>query len=82
MLTVTTEARAKHIKSIQTSIDVLNQHIRDYAKLYIPNFHFMSHRVSTFWECKGSPIGMCVFKIDDWGRPKDCYYCGEPEERK
>ena len=76
------EVSAHHIMSIQTGIDVLNQHINDYAKLYIPDFHFMSHKVSTFWRCSGSPIGMCVFRIDNNGIIRECYYCGGQQERK
>ncbi len=73
---------AKHIRSLQLAIDFLKSDINDIAELKIKDFHFMSHKVSTFWECKGSPIGMCVFKVDNYGRATHCYYCGGPEERK
>lgn len=79
---MTPETCAKHIKSLQLAIDSLKSDIDDIAKLKIKDFHFMSHRVSTFWECKGSPIGMCVFHVNDYGVSGNCYYCGGPVERK
>jgi hypothetical protein len=39
-----------------------------------------NHYISDFWECKASPLEMCVFKRDQC--EDYCIYCGEPEERK
>lgn len=33
------------------------------------------------WDCELSPIGRCIYKIEDCGEPT-CIFCGEPEERK
>ena len=56
------------------------------ARQAIPEFHFMSHQVSDFWDnCKTSPIGYCVWKIEDGNFRKSdvaCMFCGEPAERK
>ena len=53
------------------------------AKQYISDFHFMDHKVSTFWHCDKSPIGMCVFLRNKYdGKVEKCRYCGGPQERK
>lgn len=70
------------ILSRQRAIECLRGEIDDLAKEYIPDFHFLDFAVSTFWECDGSPIGMCVFRLDDSGRKMGCRYCGGPVERK
>lgn len=56
--------------------------VDDIAKAHIPDFHFLDHYVSRFWSCDKSPIGMCVFRRNDEGRPTTCYYCEGPTERK
>lgn len=33
------------------------------------------------WDCELSPIGRCIYKIDDCGE-LTCIFCGEPEERR
>lgn len=58
--------------------------IDDLAKQSIPDFHFMSHKVSDFWSCDLSPIGRCVWDISENGYNKgvDCMFCHQPTERK
>lgn len=73
---------AATIKSIARRIEKDQQAIKDIAKEHIPDFHFLDYSVSTFWECKKSPIGMCVFNLSDHGNRTDCRYCGQPVERK
>lgn len=34
------------------------------------------------WECELSPIGRCIYKLDEYGNEYECVFCGEPEERK
>ena len=63
-------------------IDRLHQEIDDIAKDHILDFHFLDYRVSIFWSCVLSPIGMCVFCIDRNGLLTKCRYCGDPVERK
>jgi hypothetical protein len=58
------------------------QAIDKLAAAHVKDFHFLDHKVSTFWDCDKSTIGMCVFKLDDWGRPTSCIYCHGPVERK
>jgi hypothetical protein len=82
---MTPEQCASSIKEKQREIDRLAQEINDIAKAHIPDFHFLDYEVSTFWRCKQSPIGMCVFKRSEFhGRMVlgDCRYCGDPSERK
>ena len=52
------------------------------AKMHIADFHFLDLQVSEFWTCDKSPIGMCVFTVDEYGRKLECRYCGGPTERK
>lgn len=33
------------------------------------------------WDCELSPIGRCIYKIDNCGE-LTCIFCGEPEERR
>jgi hypothetical protein len=75
------EARAT-IQAKVRSIEQLKTEIDDIAKAAIPDFHFMNHRVSTFWTCDKSPIGVCVFRINDQGSVCGCYFCHNPIERK
>ena len=76
-----TEAR-ETIRMHRIIRDEANASIDDIARAHIPDFHFLDHRVSTFWTCDGSPIGMCVFLLNDRGHATECRYCGGPEERK
>ncbi len=75
---------AKNIKAKQTQIDHLHFEIDQIAKSKIPDFHFLDYKVSTFWPCDKSPIGMCVWKLDQGRLHIDCKcrYCGNPVERK
>lgn len=72
----------KQIEACRFTIDMANSRISELAKQAIPDFHFLDHQVSTFWICEKSPIGFCVFLIDDRGRLTECRYCGGPVERK
>lgn len=75
---------ATRIRLIQVEIDRLTFEIDKIAKAKIPDFHFLNHKVSSFWGCKQSPIGMCVWNLIE-GRFTincKCRYCGEPVERK
>lgn len=76
----------RRIQSLVSTIEASHAAIRAIAKEHIPEFHFLDHQVSTFWKCNDSPIGMCVFKIEQDSRgqygPTTCAYCGGPTERK
>ena len=76
-----TQAR-KRIRLFRGIIDNAYYQIRELARQEIPDFHFMDHEVSTFWTCDSSPLGMCVFNLDEMGRKTVCRYCGKPTERK
>ena len=58
--------------------------INEIAGNMIPDFHFLNHKVSNFWDCDKSPIGWCVWDTSDKGYHIDCscHFCGEPVERK
>ena len=66
------------------AIQEIEQEIILIAKSAIPEFHFLNHQVSKFWNCDKSPVGVCVWDISDRGFHIDCscHYCGEPVERK
>lgn len=69
------KAKAKQISQLKHEIDEL-------AKAHFPEFHFLDHKVSTFWACPESPIGMCIFRLGDYGSIEECVFCGLYEERK
>ena len=77
------EIIAHVIRSRQREIDLIEGEIADLCKKCIPDYHFMRYSVSTFWGCDQSPVGMCVFMLDDeTGHRTTCRYCGGPTERK
>jgi hypothetical protein len=75
---------AERIKCKQREIDTLKYDIDCIATAHIPDFHFLDYKVSTFWTCKKSPIGMCVFALQEGRFHIDCTcrYCHNPVERK
>lgn len=73
---------AMRLRQIRQEIDLLRSEVNAIAEACIPDFSFLDHRVSLFWECDASPVGMCVFNLDENGRTTECRYCGDPEERK
>lgn len=88
-MTKTTEAEDQAfnqmwIRELLHDIEATNRKINKIAKLYIPEFHFLNHRVSNFWKCDASPIGWCVWDISKRGFHIDCqcYFCKGPVERK
>ncbi len=38
--------------------------------------------ISEYWDCRLSPVGMCVYNEDEDPMRDSCLYCGDPEERK
>jgi hypothetical protein len=82
------EKAVTHREAIQAKareIGRLRHEIDEIARSEIPDFHFLDHRVSTFWTCDRSPVGMCVFNLEESrGRlvMTHCRYCGGPVERK
>ena len=73
---------ASLIRSKRQQMERLQNEINVLAEQHIPDFNALDHQVSTFWSCNESPIGMCVFTLDDMGRPEGCRYCGQPPERR
>lgn len=76
----------RRIKELRARIDAAYAEIDRIATEHISDFHFLDWKVSTFWDCAQSPIGMCVFPSDavqhiEHTEPV-CRYCGDPEERK
>ncbi len=83
-MSATSQIIAALIQSKQRMIDLINHDINELAKTHIHDFHFLDHKVSTFWKCEKSPIGMCVWDLHE-GRfylGCHCRYCGGPVERK
>lgn len=75
-------AYGDYITGLQRAREALWGVIVDYTKARVRDYHFMDHKVSTFWRCDQSPVGMCIFNLDKHGRERDCRYCGGPLERK
>jgi len=73
---------AVSILQMQREREMLWVDIEDLVKIVVDDYHFLSYQVSTFWTCEKSPVGMCIFHLDDHGQPHDCRYCGGPVERK
>jgi len=78
---------AAAIKAKQRKREQLWSEIEQIAKALIPDYHFLDHKVSTFWDCPDSPIGMCVWNTHEPGdiypsSHMTCRYCGGPVERK
>lgn len=63
-------------------IELLNAQINELAREHVDGFHWLDSAVSTFWTCDESPLGMCVFRLDEHGRKTTCRYCDGPTERK
>ena len=38
--------------------------------------------ISHYWECSKSPVGSCVYNIEEDCYRDNCLFCHEPEERK
>ena len=70
------------IQASRRAIEAENSAVDELAKKHVEGFHFLDYAVSMFWTCDTSPIGMCVFRLDDKGRKENCRYCGGPVERK
>lgn len=80
---MTTETYCREsILDKQRQIDRLRAEIDAIASEHIPDFHFIDYKVSTFWRCDASPIGMCVFVLNDRCEPTYCRYCQGPVSRK
>jgi hypothetical protein len=73
------------IKTRWKIVDRAKAEVEEIARKFIPDYHFLDYRVSNFWECDKSPIGWCVFKLEEkYGNlhPTHCKFCGQPVERK
>lgn len=72
------------IQGLQTLIDKANLEINNIAFDAIEDFHWLDSKVSTVWECEDSPIGMCVWALDEGRFHSNCQcrYCNGPVERK
>ncbi len=78
----------EYIQERRRTIDRARHEIRECAAANIEDYHFLRYEVSTFWTCDDSPIGMCLWMIED-GKGElihaanwVCRYCGGPTERK
>jgi|SaaInl8_200m_RNA_FD_contig_21_2380505_length_462_multi_3_in_0_out_0_1 hypothetical protein len=76
------KAAQLQIQELIETITVSNSWIDRIARENIPDFHFLDHKVSQFWECEESPIGWCLWEFNDQGNITGCRYCHQPVERK
>lgn len=72
------------IRAKQRMIELIEHDIEELARTHIPDYHFLDYKVSTFWRCEKSPIGMCVWsrRNGEFNNYCTCRYCGGPVERK
>ena len=73
---------ANKIRYLERKRGALLCEIEDLVKSVVEDYHFLDFRVSTFWTCEKSPMGMCVFSLDDHGQPIACRYCQGPPRRQ
>lgn len=71
--------------SVRKSKDLYNSCKRKYERYERLLINSLPVEVDLYngeeWDCELSPIGRCIYKIDDCGE-LTCIFCGEPEERK
>ena len=72
----------KSLQDCFNAKDDIEGAVRTLAKMAWPNFDWMYHQISTFWRCKDSPLGWCVYDNMEDRYHDDCLFCHEPEERK
>lgn len=81
---------AEEIEKLESEKHKLNIKIGELIKPYVPRdvkdvgagLVYEWYPVSTFWECKKSPIGCCMYNDNEYRPHDNCLFCGEPEERK
>jgi hypothetical protein len=68
----------------QAIIDASKYAIDEVAMVVIDDFHFLDYKVSTVYTCEDSPIGMCVWALEEgqFNLNCRCRYCNNPVERK
>ena len=80
----------RKIKLLEVEKQRINQKIGELIKPYVPEdvknvstgLVFDWYRVSTFWDCKKSPINCCMYNHYEDIAHDNCLFCGQPEERK
>lgn len=70
------------IEEITDHIDNLTLTRTNLIKKAWPDFDWMVHRVTMFWECPTSPIGYCIYNGYEDRAFDNCLFCHEPHERK
>jgi len=68
----------KRRRAMQEGIEI---EINQLVKKAIPDYNRMWMTIGT-WDCKKSPIGLCVYNHMEDEVLDDCLYCHEPDERK
>lgn len=69
------------LDACNTIIERLNAVKGQIYRKAIPGYHFMTYNIPGEWKCGKSPIGTCVYHINDTWKD-DCIYCNDPIERK
>ena len=82
-------SRDHYRKRIAFHLGVIEHHegeIESIAREHVPDYHFMDYKLSNFWGCDESPVGWCVFALDENSGKltidSRCKFCGQPVERK
>lgn len=68
----------------QAIIDASKYAIDEAAMAVIEDFHFLDYKVSTVYTCEDSPIGVCVWALNQgvFDINCRCRYCNGPVERE
>lgn len=74
----------EEIKKIFESINELEYKLNTIiADNCFPDDRYESHfHRASDWDCKDSPIGLCLYHNIEDPAHDNCIYCGNPEERK
>lgn len=72
---------AERIAKIKAEIQKLQFETHDILDKYLGEDEGQWHKVG-YWDCKNSPVGVCVYHFMNDRASDRCIYCGEPHERK
>jgi hypothetical protein len=60
----------------ETTEEESNSSLKEYLK------KMPEHHTQGDWKCKKSPIGFCIYDIEEDPEQDSCIHCGYPDERK
>lgn len=78
------ESASRHAAELRDELNiVIARRDREWKLVLKSLFPEREHLSSaTSWKCETSPIGHCVYDLDEDPCEDECLYCGDPRERK